>query len=169
MLRHWVTLRDTINLLRVLLCAQPLVEFLTQKGIRIKNVEKTNASRASGLQEAEIPTDEDDDDYGAEESETGIYFSFFCGYLPLADLLSTHGVRLVSPLQWGTLTENSSQESSRQSICFRDISSTEGEFGMALQTKILKTKKMMMMPAKRVLPSRMRKGRRKRSARKNIR
>lgn len=48
----------------------PLVEFLTQKGIRIKNVEKTNASRASGLQEAEIPTDEDDDDYGGEESET---------------------------------------------------------------------------------------------------
>ncbi|KAL8272315.1 hypothetical protein Esti_003769 [Eimeria stiedai] len=48
----------------------PLVEFLTQKGIRIKNVEKGNAPRAGGLQEAEIPTDEDDDDYGGEESET---------------------------------------------------------------------------------------------------
>ncbi|KAL8451599.1 hypothetical protein Emag_002642 [Eimeria magna] len=48
----------------------PLVEFLTQKGIRIKNVEKANAPRAGGLQEAEIPTDEDDDDYGGEESET---------------------------------------------------------------------------------------------------
>lgn len=53
------------------LCMQPLVEFLTQKGIRIKNVEKSNAPRAGGLQEAEIPTDEDDDDYGGEESETG--------------------------------------------------------------------------------------------------
>lgn len=54
------------------MCAQPLVDFLTLKGIRIKNVEKTNASRASGLQEAELPSDEDDDDYGGEESETGI-------------------------------------------------------------------------------------------------
>lgn len=50
---------------------QPLVEFLTQKGIRIKNVEKEKATRTSGLQEAEIQTDEDDDDYGGEESETG--------------------------------------------------------------------------------------------------
>ncbi|OEH77787.1 structure specific recognition protein [Cyclospora cayetanensis] len=45
---------------------EPLVEFLTQKGIRIKNVEKSNAARTSGLQEAELPTDEDDDDYGGE-------------------------------------------------------------------------------------------------------
>ncbi|CDJ60363.1 structure specific recognition protein I, putative [Eimeria maxima] len=48
----------------------PLVEFLTQRGIRIKNVENSNAQRTGGLQEEEIQTDEDDDDYGGEESET---------------------------------------------------------------------------------------------------
>ncbi|CDJ49471.1 structure specific recognition protein I, putative [Eimeria brunetti] len=49
----------------------PLVEFLTQRGIRIKNQENTNTTRTGGLQEAEIQTDEDDDDYGGEEeSET---------------------------------------------------------------------------------------------------
>lgn len=48
------------------------MEFLTQKGIRIKNVENSNAPRTGGLQEAEIQTDEDDDDYGGEEeSDTG--------------------------------------------------------------------------------------------------
>lgn len=47
------------------------MEFLTQRGIRIKNVENSNAQRTGGLQEEEIQTDEDDDDYGGEESETG--------------------------------------------------------------------------------------------------
>lgn len=59
------------SMLRSDVWSQPLVEFLTQKGIRIKNVEKGNAPRTGGLQEAEIQTDEDDDDYGGEESETG--------------------------------------------------------------------------------------------------
>ncbi|CDJ36708.1 uncharacterized protein EMH_0094160 [Eimeria mitis] len=49
----------------------PLVEFLTQRGIRIKNAENSNTQRTGGLQEEEIQTDEDDDDYGGEESETG--------------------------------------------------------------------------------------------------
>lgn len=68
--------------------AQPLVEFLTQKGIRIKNVEKSNAPRTSGLQEAEMPTDEDDDDYGGEESETGAAFIEFTRQEELAEASS---------------------------------------------------------------------------------
>lgn len=51
-------------------CPQPLVEFLTEKGIRMKNAEKADAARPN-LQSNDLQTDEDDDDYGGDESETG--------------------------------------------------------------------------------------------------
>ncbi|KEP66234.1 UNVERIFIED_CONTAM: transcriptional elongation factor FACT80 [Hammondia hammondi] len=50
---------------------KPLVDFLMEKGIRIKNMETPEPSRGGALEAADLPSDdEDDDDYDEDDSDS---------------------------------------------------------------------------------------------------